>query len=79
MATDWKGTCDTDAVGHPTIRVGGEAVPEAARLQAAINMRLRPGVRDYAVAQLGEAEARRRYPEAWWTDEQVAEAERNAQ
>lgn len=76
MASEWKGTCETDAAGHPTIRVGGETVPEAARQQAAFNMRLNHSLRDRIVAALGEAEARRRYPEGWWTDEQVAEAER---
>ena len=73
--TDWGGTC-TIRDGRPVITVAGQGeVPEWARLQAAVNMRLNASLRAQVVAQLGEPEARRRYPEAWWTDEQVAEAE----
>lgn len=45
-------------------------VTQSARLQAAINMREREDVKARVVAMLGEDEGRRRYPEAWWTDEQ---------
>ncbi len=40
-------------------------VSEPARRQAAVNMRLDPALRARIVEMVGEAEARRRYPEAW--------------
>jgi len=43
-------------------------VSEGARRQAAENMKNDPFLRERIIAMIGEAEARRRYPEAGWDD-----------
>lgn len=73
--SNFTGTCILRD-GHPVIVVPGQGeVPEAARLQAAINMHHDQVLRDRVVAMIGEEEARRRYPEAFMSDEQLTEAE----
>jgi len=67
----WSGTCHLTENGRPVIRVGSETVPEAKRLQAAINMRLVPQVKAAVVVRIGLAEAKRRYPEGFCSDEEL--------
>ena len=58
-------TNDDTKLNPPIISTPWGPVTEAARLQAAINLREDPARLAKVIEMIGEAETRRRYPEVW--------------